>query len=304
MFPVSTVYRNRGAHQMNEQARTNPELIEELSVLKQRIQELEDSVSELKGAEEEIKTKNEELENYLYIASHDLRSPLVNIQGFSQRLQKQAVSIKTLLSDTILAPDTKDGLEKITDEGIPKTLNFIISNVKKMDVLLNGLLQISRTGRTVMTIKKIDMNQLFKTVIGAYNYQLVEVDAIVTAAELPFCHGDENMLYQVISNIIGNGIKYREKGKTLAIDISAHQEFNKVIYSIKDNGIGIDPRHLARIWNVFYRVDPASGDAGDGLGLSIVKRIVDKHKGRVWAESELGKGSVFFIELQSKDFQE
>ena len=113
---------------MNEQARTNPELIEELSVLKQRIQELEDSVSELKGAEEEIKTKNEELENYLYIASHDLRSPLVNIQGFSQRLQKQAVSIKTLLSDTILAPDTKDGLEKITDEGIPKTLNFIISN--------------------------------------------------------------------------------------------------------------------------------------------------------------------------------
>ena len=214
---------------MNEQARTNPELIEELSVLKQRIQELEDSVSELKGAEEEIKTKNEELENYLYIASHDLRSPLVNIQGFSQRLQKQAVSIKTLLSDTILAPDTKDGLEKITDEGIPKTLNFIISNVKKMDVLLNGLLQISRTGRTVMTIKKIDMNQLFKTVIGAYNYQLVEVDAIVTAAELPFCHGDENMLYQVISNIIGNGIKYREKGKTLAIDISAHQEFNKVI---------------------------------------------------------------------------
>ena len=148
------------------------------------------------------------------------------------------------------------------------------------------------------------MNQLFKTVIGAYNYQLVEVDAIVTAAELPFCHGDENMLYQVISNIIGNGIKYREKGKTLAIDISAHQEFNKVIYSIKDNGIGIDPRHLARIWNVFYRVDPASGDAGDGLGLSIVKRIVDKHKGRVWAESEFGKGSVFFIELQSKDFQE
>jgi PAS domain S-box-containing protein len=260
-------------------------------------------ITERKRAEEETKTKNEELENYLYIASHDLRSPLVNIQGFSQRLQKQTVSLKTLLSDLILAPETKEVIEKITDEGIPKTLNFILSNVTKMDVLLNGLLQISHTGRTVMTIKKIDMNQLFKTVIGTYNYQLTELDAIVTAAALPFCHGDENLLNQMISNIIGNAIKYREKGKTLAIDISADQEFNKVIYSIKDNGIGIDPRHLTKIWNVFYRVDSASWDTGDGLGLSIVKRIVDKHKGRVWAESELGKGSVFFIELQSQEFQ-
>ncbi|MCX5809791.1 MAG: PAS domain S-box protein, partial [Proteobacteria bacterium] len=261
-------------------------------------------ISARKQAEEAISAKNKELENYIYITSHDLRSPLVNIQGFSQRLQKQADSIKAVLSDSPLTPETKARIDAMTDKGIPKTLNFIFTSVAKMDTLLNGLLHLSRTGRTIMAIKQIDINQLFKTIIGNFNFQLTELDAMVTAQDLPSCYGDENLLSQLFSNIIGNAIKYRDKNRRLVIEITAYMEFGKAIYSIRDNGSGIESRHLKKIWDVFYMVDSTLADAGEGLGLSSVKRIAEKHNGRVWAESESGKGSVFYVELQTIEFYE
>jgi len=88
------------------------------------------------------------------------------------------------------------------------------------------------------------------------------------------------------------------------IEIASRVQFNKVIYSVKDTGIGIGSRHLEKIWNVFYRVDSASREVGEGIGLSIAKRIIDKHKGKIWAESEEGKGSIFYIELQKNQFEE
>lgn len=249
-----------------------------------------------------LESKNEELENYLYIASHDLRSPLVNVQGFSQRLQKQARAIVALLDGVELPPEKRMELENITQEGIPRTLDFIQSSVSKMDTLLNGILQISRTGRTVMTIRRIDMNALMETIIRGCDHQLSELGASITCGVLPECYGDEHLLNQVFSNIIGNAIKYRNPDRTLVIGITGNQEFNRVIYSIQDNGVGIAERHMDKIWNVFFRVDASLEDAGEGLGLSIVKRIVDKHKGRVWAESRLDQGTTFHIELQSVGF--
>ena len=257
-----------------------------------------------KQAEEEITAKNQELENCLYIASHDLRSPLVNIQGFSRRLQKQVDSIETALAECALSPATKAGIDAITRDGIPKTLNFIFSSVTKMDVLLNGLLHLSRTGRAIMTIKEIDINQLFQKIIANFNFQLTQLDATITTKDIPSCYGDENLLNQLFSNIIGNAIKYYDKNRGLVIEVTARKEFRKVIYSIRDTGLGMESRHLERIWDIFYRVDSTLADAGEGLGLSIVKRIAEKHKGRVWVESAAGKGSVFYIELQTSEFKE
>jgi len=259
-------------------------------------------ITERKRAEEAISAKNKELESYLYVASHDLRSPLVNIQGFSQRLQKQADSIKAALVDCSLPPATKATIEAITDEGMPKALNFIFSSVTKMETLLNGLLHLSRTGRSEMTIEQIDINQLFKTIIANYNFQLTELDATIATNDLPPCNGDANLLGQLFSNIIGNAIKCRDNNRRLVIEIAGRQELRRVIYSIRDNGLGIESRNLEKIWDIFYRVDSTLADAGEGLGLSIVKRIAEKHKGRVWAESEIGKGSVFYIELQTGEF--
>ena len=199
---------------------------------------------------------------------------------------------------------TKEHLDAITDKDIPRTLDFIFSGVSKMDALLSGLLQISRTGRAKMTIKKIDMDRLLQTIIASYDHQLTQLGAAINVKDLPSCYGDENLLNSLFSNLIGNSIKYHDKNRRLLIDVAARKEFGKVIYSIRDTGIGIESRHIEKIWDVFYRVDSSKANTGEGLGLSIVKRIAAKHKGRVWAESETGKGSVFYVELSKGKFIE
>jgi light-regulated signal transduction histidine kinase (bacteriophytochrome) len=173
-----------------------------------------------------------------------------------------------------------------------------------MDSLINGLLQISRTGRIKMVIKKIDMNHLFKAIIASNNYQISEISAKVIVDDLPDCYGDENQLNQLFSNIIGNAIKYRDKTKQLVINISGQLQYSKVTYSIKDNGIGIAQKYIEKIWDVFFRIDSNSSELGEGIGLSLAKRITDKHYGKIWVESEEGEGSTFFIELQKNEFAE
>ena len=279
-------------------------LISAVSPGKNMFSTITNDITVIQKAHEEIDQKNKELENYIYVASHDLRSPLVNIQGFSQRLQKQTEEIKHVLTANEPDNETKDSLAKITNETLPKTLNFILTNVKKMDTLINGLLQVSRTGRITMVITKIDMNRLINTILSHYSFQITEMKAEVSITDLPDCYGDENQLNQLFSNIIGNALKYRDKNRPLELKIAAKTHYNKVIYSISDTGIGIHQRDIEKIWNVFYRVDSTVSEAGDGIGLSLVKRIADKHKGKIWVESEEGKGSTFYVELQKNEFVE
>ncbi|MDD5183642.1 MAG: PAS domain S-box protein [Paludibacter sp.] len=279
-------------------------LISVVSPSKNKFATITNDITEIQYIQEEIKLKNKELENYIYAASHDLRSPLVNIQGFSQRLKKQTEEIKMALSANGQGEIKLDNLEELTIDAIPKTLNFILSNVTKMDALINGLLQISRTGRVTMAIKKVKMNNLFKTINQHYSFEITEIDATINIDDLPDCYGDENQLNRLFSNIIGNALKYRDSNRKLEVNISAKINYNKVVYCIADNGIGIASRNIEKIWNVFYRVDSTVSEAGDGIGLSLVKRIADKHKGKVWVESEEGIGSRFYVELQKNDFEE
>lgn len=254
--------------------------------------------------QEMIMAKNKEMENYLYVASHDLRSPLVNIQGFSQRLKPQVDSIKKLVTDKRVEPEILHQLANITDESIPKTLNFILTNVEKMDTLINGLLQLSRTGRVKMNIKKIDMNKLLAKILQSLDFQIKETNCEIHIDPLPECYGDEALLDQIFANIISNALKYKDAGRALKITVSAKYVNNKVVYAIRDTGKGIVQKYLDKIWDVFYRVDPRSGKSGEGIGLSLVKRIAEKHKGKAWAESVENKGSVFYIELQNRKFTE
>ncbi len=279
-------------------------MISAVSPKKNHFATITTDITVIKQIQEIISTKKNELENYLYVASHDLRSPLVNIQGFSKRLEKQTDKIKTILDECKLDEEIQASLGEIVREGLPRTINYILSNVNKMDSLIHGLLQISRTGRIKMVIKKIDMNHLFKTIITSHSYQISEISAKVIVDDLPDCYGDENQLNQLFSNIIGNALKYRDKTKQLAINISGHVQYSKVTYSIKDNGIGIVQKYMEKIWDIFFRVDSNSSEAGEGIGLSLAKRITDKHNGKIWVESEEGKGSTFYIELQKNEFIE
>lgn len=260
-------------------------------------------ITELMHYNDVLLEKNKELENYVYVTSHDLRSPLVNIQGFSTRLRKHTDKIGELISASQTDQLTKENLEELINQKIPHTLEYIFNSVGKMERMLNSLLQISRTGRVAMNIQQIKMYSLISKVIHAVEYQLQEINARVDIEDLPDCYGDEAMLNQLFSNIITNAIKYRDEQRQLKISISGVSRYKKVLYRIMDNGIGIPKEHLEKIWYVFYRVDNRHVP-GDGIGLSVVKRIVEKHQGKIWVESTERYGTTFFIELPVDAFSE
>lgn len=277
-------------------------MVSMVSPKKDQFATISTDITAIKQFQEVLKAKNKELKNYLYIASHDLRSPLVNMQGFSQLLKGYMDSIQNLLRDVLLDQKIKEQIDQIINEKTPQALNFILGAVSKMDSLIKSLLQLSRTGSVALTIQKIDMNNLFKEIFRVQNFQLNEIEAKIDVKELPDCFGDASLLNQLFSNIISNAIKYRSKSKSLKLSVHAEIKYNQVIYCIEDNGIGIEKRHLEKIWDIFFQVNPKLPDSGEGIGLSIVKQIVDKHKGRVRVESDEAKGTKFYTELQKNEF--
>lgn len=263
-------------------------------------------ITKQKKAEEMVSAKNKELESFLYVASHDLRSPLVNVQGFSNRIDKNIGKLTDTINGSPEAFEkNKLEIQKIISETIPNSLSIIYSNVDKMNDLINGLLTISRTGRVKMDITECNIRQLMSGIIKTLAFQLESVRAqIELSDDIHNCYGDEKLLNQLFSNIIDNAIKYRKPNEILTIKIRSQLNRNNITYSIEDNGIGISERSLNKIWDVFYRVDPHSEQKGEGIGLNLAAKIIEKHKGMIWAKSEIDKGSTFFIQLPSKSFSE
>lgn len=259
-------------------------------------------ITVIKQFQEIITAKNKELENYLYVASHDLRSPLVNIQGFSQVLKGNINSIQVLLNGISMEKDIKQQIETLINEKTPQALNYILGAVTKMDSLIKGLLQLSRTGNVAMNIQQIDMNKLIEQVVRVHSFQINEIKGKVEINNLPDCYGDKDLLNQLFSNILSNAIKYRNQSTPLKVSFSAEIKYKQIIYCIEDNGIGMDPRHLKKIWSIFFQINPKLPDSGEGIGLSVVKRIVEKHNGKARVESEEGKWTKFYIELQKNEF--
>ncbi len=261
-------------------------------------------ITDQKHYEQTIISKNKELESYLYVTSHDLRSPLVNIQGFGKRVEKQLSKIIEKLEQNPVSEDQKKELIKIAAEQIPNSLSFIFTNVQKMDNLIKGLLTISRTGRVKMKPQHLDMNALIKKVVRSFAYQTDEIGAVIRVDDLPDCFGDENLLNQLFSNLIDNAIKYRNHQKKFNIHISGRHLNGMVEYAVKDNGIGVSEKNKIKIWDVFFRVDPHSEAQGDGIGLNLVTKIVEKHHGFISMDSEEGQGSTFWVKLSQNPFDE
>lgn len=251
--------------------------------------------------EEALKAKNKELENYLYIASHDLRSPLVNIQGFSSRVQKNIESLKELLLDQQTRTDDTNKLEQILEDEIPKAFHFIFSNVVKMDALIKGLLRVSRTGRYALQCSQVNMEELMQRVLANFAFQVEQIQAQITVAALPSCWGDPDLLNQLFSNLIDNAIKYRDTSKPLHLSIKGKQENLWCTYTITDNGPGLNKDNMEKIWKIFHRVNPGADQPGEGIGLNIAQKIVEKHHGEIWAESQEGLGTTFFVRLSTED---
>lgn len=267
-------------------------------------------ISERKNSEQQVQQlarslqeKNQELESVVYIASHDLRSPLVNIQGFSIELSHSCKRLNQLIDRvSVQDPEIGNELRTILADEIPESLEFIFAGVNRMDALLSGFLKFSRLGRVTMDLRHLDLNNLMKEVLSAMNYQIQQKDALIEANHLPRCRADRNQLSQVFANLIDNSLKYSHPERAPRISIRAEEPGSdqEVVVVIEDNGLGIREEHHEKVFDVFFRLQPHEG-VGEGLGLAIAKRIVHRLGGRIWVDSDFSRGSRFFVALPAGD---
>jgi len=257
-----------------------------------------EDVTERKKAEDEIKSLNEdlkhraieleaaykELETFSYSVSHDLRTPLVVIGGFSRVL-----------------------LEKYSnhlDAKGQRFLGIIRSNVDKMLQLIDDLLTFSRSEHQQMKPSAIDMGELAKAVFEELKSILPQQTLRLDIKTLPPAHGDPSMIRQVFVNLLSNAIKFTRPKGAGVIEISCMAKENQNFYCVKDNGVGFDMRYASELFGVFQRRHTVDEFEGTGVGLAIVQRIIHRHSGKVWAEGEVNKGASFYFTLRREEKQD
>lgn len=243
-------------------------------------------VNSLKNAKEDIEiytrdleNKNAELERFTYTVSHDLKSPLITIKGFAGAI----------------AGD----LEKGRNDRISSDLKRIENASEKMEELLEGLLELSRIGRVVNPPEYFSMFQLTHQIVellyGSINSRRINLKI---DEELPNAYGDKHRIREVLQNLVENSIKFMDKAEGF-IEVGFIKKNNQIIYFVSDNGPGIDMKYYQKIFGLFDKLD--NNMAGTGIGLALVKRIIEFHKGEIWVESSIGKGSKFYFTLGLKE---
>lgn len=247
----------------------------------------------------DLAEKNKELEAIVYTVSHDLRSPLVNVQGFSRQLVKACDVIREAAAN---APDGKldvAALRKPLESSIPQALRFISAGVTKMEALLAGLLHYSRLGRVALNPRVLDMNAMLADIVAAMKFQLEEAKAVVCIEALPPCVGDSAQTNQVFANLLDNALKYRSPKRPLRVTVTGVVERGVAVYRVADNGVGISPQHQGKVFEIFHRLNPAD-TPGEGLGLAIAQRVLERQGGRIWVESAEDAGSIFHVSLPAE----
>jgi signal transduction histidine kinase len=175
------------------------------------------------------------------------------------------------------------------------SFGFIFASTAKMDSLLAGLLKISRLGRAPVSSREVDMNQLLRNVLGTLEFRIKESGVTMNIDPLPPCSGDVGLLDQVFSNLLDNALKYLDPRKPVNITVEGRIEGANAIYTVADNGIGIAPAFQSQIFEIFRRLDVSK--PGDGIGLTICSKILDRLDGRIWLHSAPGTGSSFYVSL-------
>ena len=245
--------------------------------------------------------KNQELEMLVNVVSHDLRSPLVNIQGFSKELSSACERLGSQLELEGRREGDKGEIYEIVEQDIPESLQYIKAAAGKMDAVLSGILRFTRVGRMTLKVEPLDINAMVSVIATAMEFQMKQKSVSLQIHDLPQCVGDETLVSQVFFNLLENAHKYLDGTRPGIITISGSVENDTVVYTVQDNGIGILPEHQEKIFEMFHRLNP-KGESGEGLGLTIVKRIVERHQGEMWLESQAGVGTTFFVSFsQSVD---
>ncbi|EMY77146.1 CHASE3 domain protein [Leptospira weilii serovar Ranarum str. ICFT] len=238
---------------------------------------LEESNQNLKTYSEELKRSNGDLEAFSYSVSHDLRSPVRGILGFS----------KILLEDH----------GKELGEESRRIVNIIIHNSENMGELIDDLLEFSKLGRREPIYSNVNMKIMAENVLEevANCYPNMKMDA--TVKNLPYTKADSGLLKQLLFNLISNSFKYSKKKENPKIEIGSYQNDGETVFFVKDNGAGFDMKYQHKLFNIFQRLHHSDQFEGTGVGLAIVKRVAERHNGRVWGEGKLNEGACFYFTL-------
>lgn len=278
----------------SERRRAEDELQRAHDELEVRVQE---RTAALGAANAELASKNEEVEAFVYIVSHDLRAPLVNLQGFARELQLSRGELAEKLAGASLPAGVRADLDAILRDGMDQALRFISASTAKFERLIDALLHLSRYGRERYRPETVDVNAVVETTLASLRQSIETSGAKVSVAgALPAAFGDATAIGQVFSNLIGNAIAYLKPGRPGVIEIGGEASGASNRYWVRDNGVGIGAASLPRLFQVFQRFHPELAP-GDGMGLAIVKRVVERHGGQVRAESKEDVGTAFHLTL-------
>jgi signal transduction histidine kinase len=244
------------------------------------VEQLSEATAGLERQTEELARSNSDLEQFAYVASHDLQEPLRKVSSFCQLLQKR-------YSDQL-------------DERANEYINFAVDGAKRMQDLINDLLAFSRVGRTTESFEPVDLGEILDDVVGVLDPAIESAGATVTVGELPVVMGDRRLLGAAFQNLVANALKFRGEAPP-TVDISAARgdgaDAPEWVVTVADNGIGIDPDYGEQIFVIFKRLHGKAEYAGTGIGLALVKKIVEFHGGRVWLDPHPPPGSTFKLAL-------
>jgi signal transduction histidine kinase len=228
---------------------------------------------------EDLARSNRDLEQFAYVASHDLQEPLRMVATYTQ----------------LLAERYRGKLDADAD----KYIHYAVDGALRMQKLVQDLLTFSRVGRQALAMQSTDCNVVLETALTNLEAAMQESHAVVEHAQLPTVMADSSQLVQVLQNLIGNAIKFRGTKPPL-IRVSAEAQGKEWVLSVADNGIGIAADHMEEVFVIFRRLHTRSEYPGNGIGLSICKKIIEQHGGRIWIESEAGHGSTFRFTLPTR----
>jgi signal transduction histidine kinase len=247
----------------------------------------------------DLRRANDEIQRFAYIVSHDLRSPLVNVMGFTAELEAATREINKLIErvETDAPALVTADARLAAREDLPEAIGFIRTSTAKMDRLINAILRLSREGRRPITPEPIDMDALAQGVADTLKHRSDELGATVTLARpLPAITSDRLAVEQVLSNIVENALKYLQPGRPGVIALSGTVGAGRAIFTVADNGRGIDPRDHDRIFDLFRR-SGVQDQPGEGIGLAHTRALAYRLGGTISVESALGQGASFHVNL-------
>jgi signal transduction histidine kinase len=267
--------------------------------------------AELIRVNQHLLSQTNDNETFVYGVSHDLRSPLVNLQGFSKELRGSCASLRETIEQSSMTVEQRAQLRELVDGEIAESLHYLQSAVTRAANIVDALLRLSRAGRLDYQWRQVRTDVVVERVVGAMRQTVRERGARIVVGPLPTVWGDATTIEQIFGNLIGNAVNYLDPQRTGLIEVgvwpardgTAADSRQAHVFFVRDNGLGIPARYLPKMFSAFQRLH-GNVAKGEGIGLALVRRMVERHEGRVWLDSTEGVGSTFFVELPAGPPQE